>query len=138
MGRPTKRTPERERIILDAILAGNSRKVAAALAGIGERTLYDWEERFPQFSQALEKAEAEAETAMVQIVRGAAVDSWTAAAWWLERRRNETWGRKETLRQEHSGTVGVEIEERATEFDRRIAGVLAANGAGTAARGGSE
>lgn len=40
-----KFTPERRQIIIDAIKEGNTKKTAAALAGIDRKTLYDWLDR---------------------------------------------------------------------------------------------
>jgi hypothetical protein len=97
MARPTKRTPETEAAILDALRAGNTRTDAALIAGLNPHTLSDWCKRFPQFSAAVEKAEAEARARMVAIVAKAAVHTWTAAAWYLERRDPEHFGRRDRL-----------------------------------------
>lgn len=105
IGRPPKYNEERVTTILNAISSGNTRKCAAGLAGVTETTLYEWAGEYPEFSEALEKADAEAEQGMVSRVKAAADDgTWTAAAWWLERRRNEEWGRKDTVKNEHSGS----------------------------------
>lgn len=96
MARPTKLQDERRERILTAIREGNTRRAAAALGGIGERTLYDWIAKDEQFSQDVIKAEGEAEAEMVSRVHRAALDgSWQAAAWWLERRRPGEFGRKD-------------------------------------------
>ena len=61
VGRPTKYTddmPERVRALLSE---GWSKVSCAAQLGIGERTLYEWAEKFPQFSQAIKDGEAECE-----------------------------------------------------------------------------
>lgn len=91
-GRKSKRTPEREAIILDAISAGNTHECAAALAGISASTLYSWAGGFPEFSEALRAREAEAEREMVAALRTGAKVSWQAALRWLQRRRPATWG----------------------------------------------
>lgn len=94
MARPTKYTAERTETILEALRAGNTRKNAAGLAGIGEATLGDWMRRFQRFRAAIEKAEAEAEAAHVANVKREADDgTWQASAWWLERRRHADWGK---------------------------------------------
>lgn len=95
MGRPTKLTSEREGAILDALREGNSRTVAARLAGVGEATLRDWMARYPRIRAAIEKAEAEAEVAHVANIAQAAKDgTWQASAWWLERRQHAAWGKR--------------------------------------------
>lgn len=97
-GRPSKRTPECERRILDALRAGNTRKAACAYAGIDLHTLARWSAAHATFATAIEKAEADAETRMVaQIAKAASGGTWTAAAWWLERRRSEEYGRRDKV-----------------------------------------
>src|ERR1051326_7638986 len=97
-GRPTKKTPAVEKRILQALKNGNTRTAAAGAGGITKETFYTWMADFSDFSDAIKKAEAEAEGAHVAIVRQAGVDGqWQASAWWLERRRNEAWGRKDLL-----------------------------------------
>jgi hypothetical protein len=50
------------------------------------------------FSNAVTRAEAEAEVACTGTIKKAAQDGdWHAAAWWLERRRAEDWGRKDRI-----------------------------------------
>lgn len=98
MGRPTKLTSEREGAILDALREGNSRTVAARLAGVGEATLRDWMARYPRIRAAIEKAEAQAEVAHVANIAQAAKDgTWQASAWWLERRQHAAWGKVDRL-----------------------------------------
>ena len=41
-GRKTKLTPERQEKILDCVRIGMSNKAAAQMAGISEKTLYNW------------------------------------------------------------------------------------------------
>lgn len=48
-----------------------------------------------EFFEAIKKAEAIAEARNVTIIQSAAKDSWQAAAWWLERKHPDEWGRKE-------------------------------------------
>lgn len=98
MARPSKYTAEREATIVEALAAGNTRRTTCQLAGIGEATLGDWMRRFQRFRAAVEKAEAEAEASHVANIKAAAVGgTWTASAWWLERRRHQEWGRVDRL-----------------------------------------
>jgi transposase len=126
-GRPTKLTPQVQARIVQAIVGGNDITVAAAYAGIGKTTFYEWLERgrkeaarlaassrakpkdsetpFAEFADAIQKAQADAETRNVALIAKAAQDgTWTAAAWWLERKYPERWGRKE--RHEVTGKDG--------------------------------
>ena len=95
-GRPTKYTEETVNNILVALRGGNTRKTAAAIAGIDQVTMIRWMHRYASFAKDVEKAEATAEGRHVQnIVKAAAEGTWTASAWWLERRRHQEWGRKD-------------------------------------------
>lgn len=129
MGRPTKLTPEVRKNIVDAIQAGNYIETAAAYAGISKPALYDWLKRgakekqrlaknprarilkeeaiYVDFSNAVEKALATAEVRDVLIIGRAAEEQWQAAAWRLERKFPDRWGRRK-LDIEHSG--GLELK----------------------------
>ena len=102
-GRPSKLTSERLERLTDALRAGHTRATAAALAGIGESTLYAWLQaanqrdaapEFVDFLEAVKKAEFEGEDALVGIIRNAAEKTWPAAAWILERRHPDRWAKK--------------------------------------------
>lgn len=105
MARPTKLTPEVAAAIVAAVEAGNYPEVAAEAEGVAARTYYHWmqlgetdepgNEAFSQFRQAVTRARAAAERAMVGIVRTAAVDNPQAAQWFLERSRPDRWGRRD-------------------------------------------
>lgn len=113
-GRPSKLTDERVQRLLTAIQAGNYIETAAEVAGIGKSTFYRWmnadEPEFREFREAVKKAEAEAEARDVGMVRVAARSTWQAAAWWLERKFPERWGRRDRHEVEHSGRVGLTLE----------------------------
>lgn len=121
-GRPTKLNPELQEKICQAIRAGNYIETAAAYAGVNKSTLYDWLKRggraksgkYKEFSNAVEKALAEAEVRDVFIIGKAAEENWQAAAWRLERKFPERWGRKERLRSEEqeTGTKVVIINDK--------------------------
>lgn len=133
MVRPTKLNSEIQNKIVTAIRAGNYIETAAAYAGISKSTLYDWlrrgerekqrveknpryrirksEKPYVEFSDAVEKALAEAEIRDVAIIAKAAEEHWQAAAWRLERKFPERWGRKD--RHEITGRDGGPIEVEA-------------------------
>ena len=101
-GRKTKLTPEVHDKIIAAIRAGNYAKVAAAYAGVGERTYYFWLRRgfeeesgiYRQFRQAVEKAESEAEVRAVAIIQKHMEISWQAAMTYHERKYPDRWARR--------------------------------------------
>lgn len=98
MARPLKYSPQRVEAILGALRLGNTRAAAAAYAGVDDETLRRWMPRFPEFRAAVVKAEADAEVRAVAEIRQAyQAGNWTAAAWWLERRRPQDWGRKDRV-----------------------------------------
>jgi len=116
MGRPSKLTPETQKLFVDAIAAGNYVATAAELAGIGQSTYYRWLEqgktatrgRYREFWDAVKKAEAQAEAVRVaRIARAGGEGNWQADAWYLERRYPDRWGRRQRL--EHTQDTAFEI-----------------------------
>ena len=102
MGRPSKLTSEVQQKICDAIKRGNYYDVACEFAGIGRSTFFRWKNagekaksgKYKDFWDAIKKAESEAEVMYVERIREAAEDGqWTAAAWYLERKYPDRWGR---------------------------------------------
>lgn len=96
----------KQKRVLEVLRAGNTRRAACAVAGIDKSTFYDWTEKDPTFSAAVEKAEAEAELEAVEIVRQAGREGWQPMAWWLERKRHEDWRRRDHVQQEITGAEG--------------------------------
>lgn len=105
-GRPTKLTSDVQQKLCDAIRAGNYLATAAAFAGVSESTLHNWlkrganeaKGRHHDLAAAVEKAMADAEARDVALISKAAADgTWQAAAWRLERRFPDRWGRRDRL-----------------------------------------
>lgn len=136
-GRPTKLTPELQDEIVKVIRAGNYIETAAAYVGLSKNTIYDWMKRgarekqrialeprkkpskkelpYLEFSDAIQKALAHSEVRDVAIIGKAAEENWQAAAWRLERKFPDRWGRKDKTQIEHSGKDGGPIETSHTE-----------------------
>lgn len=123
MARPTKLTPELQAKIAGAIAAGNYQETACELAGIHPSTFYLWMARgeggrkpYSEFFEAIKKAEAAAEAKRIQQITKASDTDWKAAAWYLERRYPDRWGRRDRVSAEieHSGEV-VKREEISIE-----------------------
>lgn len=148
-GRPCKLTPELQAKIVTLMRDGNYVETAAACVGINKETLYAWLKKgargeggkFKDFSNAVEKAQAEAERRDVQNIGNAAAEgAWQASAWRLERKFPKRWGRMD--RTEVTGKDGgpVKVEHN---YDADI-DLLASELASIAARqatqdaGGSE
>jgi hypothetical protein len=96
-GRPSKLTEPRVEAILRAIEHGCTRQAAAGAGGVSRMTLYRWIEADDTLRDEVEKAEAKAEAAYTMAVANAVPKNWQAAAWWLERRRHEDYGRREQI-----------------------------------------
>lgn len=101
-GRPTKLTTEILSKIEVLLQNGNYVETAAAVCGISKSTLYLWLKRgarskkgiYKDFSDAVVKAQGLAEARDVSIITKAAKDDWKAAAWRLERKFPNRWGRR--------------------------------------------
>jgi predicted DNA-binding protein YlxM (UPF0122 family) len=116
-GRPTKLTKELIEEIAQYLRAGNYIETTAALVGINRDSIYEWlkrgnaeiervsksnrarirkrEEIFVEFTDTVKKAQAQAEAMLVGLIGQAAQKNWTAAAWRLERKYPDKWGRTE-------------------------------------------
>jgi transposase len=98
VARPSKYTLETVAKIVQAIEQGASFEVAAAYASISYQTFNVWRKQFPEFSESIKGAEAQAEVTWLERIEAAAANgTWQAAAWKLERRYPDRWGRKERL-----------------------------------------
>lgn len=102
------------------IAAGNYQKDVAKYLGIDESTWYRWLRKgetaktnniFCKLYKAVKKAEAEAIARNVALIQQAAQDSWQAAAWWLERRYPEQWGKKDYMNLNADGGFTLKIVE---------------------------
>jgi hypothetical protein len=89
---------------LEAVGEGNYIETAAKLAGLSKQSVYDWlrrghagEPAYKAFADAVEKAEARAEAAMVANVRKAShlPQFWAAGMTVLERRHPERWSKRQ-------------------------------------------
>ena len=105
VGRPEKIDPTIIKKIADAVRAGNYIETAAAYAGIHKDTLYQWLKKgareesgiYREFSDAIKEALAYSEMEDGKTIKRQSRKNWQAAAWRLERRFPQRWGKKETL-----------------------------------------
>ncbi|HPZ75026.1 MAG TPA: hypothetical protein PK723_04350 [Candidatus Pacearchaeota archaeon] len=106
MARRAKLTQELIEEAYKLVSEGNYDKDVYPILGIGEVTWYRWLREGEiaksglkrQFWQAIKKAEKEAIIKNVGVIqRSAELGNWQAAAWWLERRYHEDWGRKDKV-----------------------------------------
>jgi predicted DNA-binding protein YlxM (UPF0122 family) len=116
-GRPTKLTIELMNEIAQYLRAGNYIETTAALVGINRDSIYEWIKRgnkeqerlsknprakirkkeaiFVEFTDTVKKSQAQSEAMLVGLIGQAAQKNWTAAAWRLERKFPDKWGRTE-------------------------------------------
>jgi hypothetical protein len=102
--RPTKFTSTTVAHLLTAIRAGLPYRLAAEAAGISETTFHEWQRgEFPrgadkhlkaQFSEELTRARGESALRLMGVINQAAPDDWRAAAWILERRFPQDFGKQ--------------------------------------------
>lgn len=110
-GRPTKYSPETVKAITDALRSGNTQRAACAYAGIHVSSFQNWLIETPRleqdtddtydssyFSQAIEKAEADFQVFCMATIKKASVESWQAAAWCMERKYPDDYGRNITVK----------------------------------------
>jgi transposase len=119
--RPTKLTPDVRTRLVQVLQIGTFRENAARYVGIGVSTFYRWMEAgeadvehdrqtpFRELWEAVTRAEAHAEVVAVGKIGLAARSDWRAAAFLLERRWPERWGRRRRVELTH---VGYEEGER--------------------------
>jgi len=113
-------TPEVTELFCDAIRLGLSYRDAARVAGIAPRTANDWRaqgreeiEPYATFLAAVERAQGEGAQARLELIMGAALKDWKAAAWIQERRDPADYG---THRLEVTGADGAPLQMSRTEI----------------------
>lgn len=134
-----EQSPEVGERIIQAMRAGNYLETAASFAGVTPRLARLWlrkgaaanrrlEQGLPyderdrvylHFWQAVEEARAQAEVRDVARIVQAGEKDWRAAAWRLQHRHPDRWGR-ETLRVEHD--IGEDAAARGADLVRRLRG----------------
>ena len=121
-GRPGKLTPELQDLICKHLESGCYLETAAAVAGVVKQTLHGWlrraakgEPEYIAFREAVEAAQAGADSENVETIRQASKKDWRAAAWRLERKHQKRWGTVQ--RHEVSGPEGKAVEVKQVAMD---------------------
>jgi hypothetical protein len=121
----SKLTPALQAALCSVLAAGGTRRACCAHVGIDSAQFYRWLERAAAFRSAVEKAEADAELRYTAIIATAASESWQAAAWWLERRRPDDYGRRDRIElnvraeaERLADQLGLDAEELIKEAER--------------------
>ena len=106
IGRPSKLTDILVKEICEYIATGNTFERACRLSNISESIFYDWKAKgekekqgkYLDFLEAVKKAEEEFKKTNIDIILNAAKDgTWQAAAWLLERKHPEEFGRRDRV-----------------------------------------
>lgn len=101
-GRPSCYTAAKAARIVKAIRRGLPFKLAAAAGGVSFNTFVRWRNEgtnpdslphFREFLNQVRAAEAEAAARFIGLIEKQAKDHWQAAAWMLERRHSDLFGR---------------------------------------------
>jgi transposase-like protein len=128
VARPSKKTPDRERLIVEALRAGATRRAAALHAGINEATLYRWLSN-ASFASLIARVEADVEIRLTALIIHAAADDPRHAEWWLERRRSDEYSRRDRLElsvRQHAeklaAEMGIDAAELIAEAERIVSG----------------
>ena len=117
-------TPQVRSTILNALRIGNYLETAASLAGITKKVFDRWMQQgaaetvgyWRDFYDEVAQALAAAEAADLAIIKKASQTQWQAAAWRLERRYKDRWGRNTLevtgknggpITQDHGAIVGL-------------------------------
>jgi len=107
MGRPEKLDEGMKANIVKCIKLGLSYKYTCYYVGINETSFIDWRHRgefeknegtdsiYSKLFTEVKKAEAEAIAMRLKNIHNASQESWQAAAWFLERKYHQEFGKKD-------------------------------------------
>ena len=118
MARPTKLTPEVHEAIVDGINAGLTFRLSCARAGVTPATFYNWLKKgevaqsgaLMEFFNAVERAKADSALRLISQITLQAPADWRAAAFILERRFPDDYGRRAELTGKAGGPVQVDTK----------------------------
>ena len=117
-GRPTKLTPEVQDLIVDGINAGLTFGLTCARAGVNPATFYRWLEKgetaksgvYSEFCDTVSRAKADSAMRLVSQITLQAPTDWRAAAFLLERRFPDDYGKRSEITGKDGGPVKVEAK----------------------------
>ena len=108
-----KYSPEKITEICRNLEQGMTQKDSAALSDISDETFHQWMKK-TEFSDAVKKAALKCTQRNIAIIQKAAITTWQAAAWWLERRLPEQYALRQRF--EHGGVNGEAIVFKMVDF----------------------
>ena len=118
MARPTKLTPDVQEAIVDGINAGLTFRLSCARAGLDPATFYRWLEKgeaaksgvFSEFCDTVSRAKADSAMRLVSQITLQAPTDWRAAAFMLERRFPDDYGKRSEITGKDGGPVKMEAK----------------------------
>jgi Helix-turn-helix domain len=114
-GRPTDYTPELGQLILGLMADGLSLAAAAAECGVHRQRVYDWAERYPEFSDIVKLAMAKRQLFLERKLLGAKDGpSATAAIFALKNAARADW--RDIKAVEHTGAEGGPIRSEHVDY----------------------
>lgn len=125
-----KLTPELQAKFCEALENGDSILGACGYVGISEKTYYNWINKgkkakrktiYRDFLECVEKAKAKALHNFEQVITSASMEHWQAAAWMLERRHPNLYGKREKIEADlnHKGLSGLADAIKSSEEKHR-------------------
>lgn len=111
-GQPTVWTPDMEQKFWRVLDSGASLEDAAIICGAGIPVTRHRQRTDPKFSEEIIAKKVGFKATSLAIIAKAALTNWTAAAWWLERRHPEEYGRRRIeLTGDGGGPISVTTDE---------------------------
>ena len=118
MARPTKLTPEVHEAIVDGINAGLTFRLSCARAGVTPATFYNWLKKgevaqsgaLMEFFNAVERAKADSALRLISQITLQAPADWRAAAFILERRFPDDYGKRTEVTGKDGSPVKVDAK----------------------------
>jgi len=117
-GRPLVLTPVVAESIFRSLLAGSSERDACFIAGISSNRITGWrmrakkkgDEPFKTFIDGVNVFNAYGKKCLMKIIRGHSSDDWKAAAWLLERRFPDEFGRTNRVNVNTDNELNISIK----------------------------
>ena len=125
-----KLTPELQAKFCEALENGSSILGACGYVGIDEKTYYNWikkakeaktRTKYVKFKECVDTAKNKALHNFEQVIVSASMEHWQAAAWMLERRHSDIYGKKDKIEADlnHKGLSGLADAIRVSEEKHR-------------------
>lgn len=115
--------PEKTAEICKNLEQGVNRTDSCVLADISYETFTVWMQK-PEFSEAVKKSETKCKQFHIENIRKASEKTWTASAWWLERKFHDEFGSKDQKyrRPEDEDAAALRLATRTIELMKHLNG----------------